>query len=311
MPSHFLPAKSGLHRVACVSLYRALIRQCSHISIPEVYYRGAIHPLVHLIRKQFRRNVNDTSQHLVRKALKVGYEVRKPNCTEFRVTDIRLLKVEKLFHEAVSGSSTAQSRIIEHLTTLQAKGDATRAQQALNPPKTVIRRPKPAPYPNSLPMLNIRPRPLEAFPGPRKVPKLINANGYPMLRYQKPQSEFLSRVIRDKIKSSIKSVNQRDSLQVQLDDASKEDEWDSNIGQHLNYKTSQDPLWSAALNDRRIYLGTSLRSRNGAQAVRVQSMLNVVDAERHLAESEKKLKKESGRKRCASTQSHRDHPGSR
>lgn len=56
-----------------------------------------------------------------------------------------------------------------------------------------------APYPDAPKVLDIRPLPKEKLSGRRVVPTLTAAQWVPFLRFKKPQSRFLGRVLRDKI----------------------------------------------------------------------------------------------------------------
>jgi len=77
-PIAVTPWKSGPHRIACISLYRALIKICPRIEIPKdlVGKRGPVNPLTHMVRKGFRRHVYCQGQKMIVKALEVGYTVR-------------------------------------------------------------------------------------------------------------------------------------------------------------------------------------------------------------------------------------------
>lgn len=58
------------------------------------------------------------------------------------------------------------------------------------------------------------------------VPTLINANHIPFLRYKKPQSPFLSHMIREKTRERIKRVDKIQALEKAGSFAEDEDQWD-------------------------------------------------------------------------------------
>lgn len=77
MPSlQFVPARDSRHRHACLALYRALVREGRRIPLPaDILADQSVHPIQHMIRKQFRRNKGDTGQRVVFAALTAGYKV--------------------------------------------------------------------------------------------------------------------------------------------------------------------------------------------------------------------------------------------
>ena len=84
-------------------------------------------------------------------------------------------------------------------------------------------RPRVWPYPGGRKVLD---RPFRETSGRRHVPKLINANKVPILQFKKPQSPFLSRMIRDIIKTRQKRVDLQHNLKEQVQWARGEDAWD-------------------------------------------------------------------------------------
>lgn len=75
----FNPSRSSRHRVACLALYRALVRKALLVPLPDDVPRpGPTNPIQHLVARQFRRNRHDVSKRLVFSALAAGYKVRAP-----------------------------------------------------------------------------------------------------------------------------------------------------------------------------------------------------------------------------------------
>ncbi|GKT52333.1 uncharacterized protein ColSpa_12514 [Colletotrichum spaethianum] len=78
-PSQFIPARSSRHRIACVALYRALIREARAVPLPDdVLRKGTQHPIPRLVKKAFARNRTETSYRIVFSALGTGYNDGEP-----------------------------------------------------------------------------------------------------------------------------------------------------------------------------------------------------------------------------------------
>lgn len=91
------------------------------------------------------------------------------------------------------------------------------------PPSTGGSRPRVWPYPGASKTLD---RPYAAISGLRHVPVLVNANRVPFLRFKKPQSAFVSRIIRDTVKARERRAILSLKLNDQIPVADAEDEWD-------------------------------------------------------------------------------------
>ncbi|KAF7879066.1 hypothetical protein EAF04_000266 [Stromatinia cepivora] len=223
MPTQFIPSKSGPHRIACIALYRALLEQCLRVPIPaELQPKGPIHPLKHLVRKQFRRNVWEHSPKIVVAALKTGYEA------------------EKLIRTAGDGDSDSRNQIYELLRYRRAV--ATTSALVPRPPKPKIR------YPEAIPgvpkLLEARPLPLEKLSGLRHVPKFAKAMVSNFLRIQKPQSPYLSRVLRDKIETRQKRTDSRDRIEYLEEIAIAENTWEDIIEDQLENEGLSVDEWN-------------------------------------------------------------------
>lgn len=68
------------------------------------------------------------------------------------------------------------------------------------------------------------------MPGRRRVPHLVNGNGFPFLRFKKPQSPYLSRLIRDNLHASVKRINRVEQLRALIELGNHEDKWDECLG---------------------------------------------------------------------------------
>jgi hypothetical protein len=95
------------------------------------------------------------------------------------------------------------------------------------------------PYPNASKTLD---RPFASLSGRRRVPKLVNANRVPILRLKKPQSPFMSRIIRDTIDTRERRIIRADHLDEQLVVTTDEDTWDSVLFDQFGLE--EDHPWS-------------------------------------------------------------------
>ena len=103
-------------------------------------------------------------------------------------------------------------------------------------------RPRVWPYPGGRKVLD---RPFKEISGRRHVPKLINANKVPILQFKKPQSPFLSRMIRDIIETRQKRVDLQHRLKEQVQWAREEDAWDSALRKSAGLeKDPSEERWS-------------------------------------------------------------------
>lgn len=139
-----------------------------------------------------------------------------------------------------------------------------------------------------------------------------------MLRYQKPQSAFLSRVLRDKLKAGQKSLDWRDGLRDWGARAKEEDEWERSLGDGAStlssplfspsYKMRElgtvrggkggEPSWEDEIRRQSGVLHESIQARAAAQTKLARNMLAVVDKERSLAMQERGLRRrEAGQRR--------------
>ena len=88
-------------------------------------------------------------------------------------------------------------------------------------------RPRVGPYPGAGKVLDVRPLKREELSGRRRVPTLTVANMIPFLRFRKPQSEYLGRVLRDKIKGRQKRTDMLNRLEVEAEGGKSEGQWET------------------------------------------------------------------------------------
>ena len=133
-------------------------------------------------------------------------------------------QAEQLLRAAGDGSSPALSKIHSMLRLQHERSEHSRQVCKPAPPRAVPKRV--GPYPGAPKLLDVRPRPLEALSGNRKPPVLTQTNGFPFLRTRKPQSDFLSRVLRNKIEQKDRWFKRLDGVERDMEDGREEEEWE-------------------------------------------------------------------------------------
>lgn len=211
-----------------IALYRALVRQVPRIALPDDVTTplrpGWTNPILYLVRSGFRRNKNDTSPRLITSALKSGY---------------RFLTFLTRAHDP---SSPQHGEIVSFLRERQAKFPPA-PEPKIDEPATTKNPPIPlltkvsslgAPFPIYEP--TVRPVPLAELKGARRrVPHVELANQFPFLRVGKPQSHYLSNVLRRKNMKRQKRI----TFLMELDEEARpvaqlEDQWEDIIAKQAD-----------------------------------------------------------------------------
>jgi hypothetical protein len=138
-------------------------------------------------------------------------------------------------------------------------------------------------------MLESRPRPLSELSGRRHVPILVSGNGTPYLRIKKPQSPFLSRIIRDKALARQKKVDKIEELGERMSWADDEDEWNELIG-------SQEDNGRPWREDMNIVQKKVERKWEKSDAERIETarrMFEIVLEERRLFKEERESRRQA------------------
>ncbi|KAI0016769.1 hypothetical protein F4780DRAFT_782910 [Xylariomycetidae sp. FL0641] len=249
-PGFLVPARNSKHRIACIALYRALLRQAESILVPKTlikqfavtesyaiphkpdprpggqYFRS-ISPIVKVIRKSFRRNLQDTSPRILYPALQFGYSMMS-----------RLKAAQK-------PRSYEHQEIISYLIALaeerRVSFDAHEDWREVNPPPDQMPKrppflvnvtPEPTPE-NPSPALKYaipgRPMPFEELGGRqrRHVAQIEMAGDFPFLRIGKPESHLLSMAMRNKMRRKGQRMRMiEDYSDEMMADAQEEDAWE-------------------------------------------------------------------------------------
>ncbi|KAB8201626.1 Complex1LYR-like protein [Aspergillus parasiticus SU-1] len=272
MHKNVVPRKSGVHRFACLALYRALLRQCAKLpnTAPEL---STCKPL---IQQKFQRYKKLQSPSQTVNALKAGYEALD------------------LLHSASQGNQRNTNRIVELISDIRSikqKESALQRELSKKEPKPLSRKQQRTKesrrlqdqtarrHPDATSILS-RPRPVVS--GKRRVPVLVNARGVPFLRIKKPQPKNLSGVIRSKLENRWSRIERRDRLDRELLFANDEDNWDA-----LTTGPESD-TWAKGVKDALGTLNQQLHDSDKKNMELAEAMWKVVLAERKLAAEEEK-----------------------
>ncbi|KZF22313.1 hypothetical protein L228DRAFT_283474 [Xylona heveae TC161] len=268
MPRFLLPSQSGRHRFACLALYRALVRQCGRTPFP----RDQQNSLRAIIAQEFQKKKDWQSIPLLRVAFQAGYEANDVLASSARGSVEGTSRILKLLHEL------GPSLIERPSLSVTKSPDHTRP----NGNKSKFH--PPAPYPGASPVLS---RPYKQISGRRHIPVLVNANGFPILRFKKPQSPFLSRILRQKITQRHRRVERMHALESMMQLANEEDEWDSLLQAQHGISLMPESKWTreilfALMNTREV-----LKQQYEAIGALSARMLDIVEKEKELAAQEK------------------------
>ncbi|EFQ31406.1 hypothetical protein CGRA01v4_10971 [Colletotrichum graminicola] len=225
MPSQFIPARSSRHRVACIALYRALIREARAIPLPDdVLRKGTQNPIPRLVQKAFARNRTEASYRIVFSALGTGYNFLN------------------LFKAAQTPDSKEHSQIIAHLRDKKLR-DAK--SEAGKPPPRPPRPAKPK-WPPLLqkvseedePPAYVSPRfpvPREHLTGTRHVPYVaVTSEGISFLRQKKPQDPSVGLYVRRKTRIKRRAMDlMLGSSREDMPWAAQEDRWEEIVKQEM------------------------------------------------------------------------------
>ncbi|OXV07409.1 hypothetical protein Egran_04829 [Elaphomyces granulatus] len=266
-----VPKRSGIHRFACLALYRALLRKCSRLPLTV----ASPVSVKFLVQYKFRRCRNIQSPSQVINALQAGYEAVDLLHSTSQGNESEIYRLQTLLSE---GRSLRLLNASEHRELTNAR--CNKPLSALDKKKAESRRYQRATayrHPNAQPILS-RPRPVVS--GRRRVPVLVSARGVPFLRIKKPQPKILSDVIRTKLDKRWNRILLRDRLQAELLLAKDEDDWDGLVGDETL------PSWTSEI---RVALEEVIEKIQGSDQKNkelAEAMWNVVLSERKLAEEE-------------------------
>ncbi|KAK1149398.1 hypothetical protein N8T08_006621 [Aspergillus melleus] len=272
-----VPKSSGVHRFACLALYRGLLRQCAKLptTIP-----GPQTPKT-LIRQRFRRYKSLQSPSQTVNALKAGYEAFDLLHSAAHGNQNGIQRITDLIAEAQSIQQrkiTAQKALAEAAPLNPLNKEQRKKAEFKRHQDLTARR-----HPDAEPILS---RPRAVVSGRRHIPRLVSARGMPFLRIKKPQPKNLSGVLRSKLEKRWALVVRRDRLEADLLFNEDEDEWDVLTG------GGDDNRWTTSVEDALSTADDQMRSSDTKSRELAEKMWNVVLAERELAAKERKQNEE-------------------
>ncbi|TIC92495.1 hypothetical protein CH35J_009974 [Colletotrichum higginsianum] len=289
-PSQFIPARSSRHRIACIALYRALIREARAIPVPdELLRKGTQNPIPRLVRKAFVRNRTETSYRIVFSALGTGYNFLN------------------LFKAAQTPDSTEHSQIIAHLrekSARDAKAEAGKPPPRVPPPE----KPKWPPLLQKVsregqPPAYVSPRypvPRENLTGARRVPRLVvTAEGIAFLRQGKPQHRSVVRYVQRATKARRQAMElMLTSKREEAPWAALEDRWDEIVGEEVQAAEARRREVDEDTPERRREKGKGQRRSKAPQrpagaeetyAGRSRAFVAIREAEKQMLEEEERV----------------------
>ncbi|OQV06240.1 hypothetical protein CLAIMM_10838 [Cladophialophora immunda] len=237
MPRILAPHKSGLHRLACLALYKALLRESSRVGA-AVENPAVAKTLQSLIRFRFHRDRKLLSPSQVANGLdagrgalsllrecacKSGDALNKLSQTLERVA-LQAESISKYRAELASRWKPPPPSRRAHLENLRRVADKA---NHVSTPET--------------PRIFQHPRPIsEVKSGVRKVPNLILAQGIPLLKYPGPTPVLLNRVLKSKIQWGVRKWAQHLDLAAKIQLGEWEDEWDAVLAREQGVRESHE-----------------------------------------------------------------------
>lgn len=236
------------------------------------------------MRNKFRRNRHVHSARLLKLSFTAGYEL-----------------LDTLDRASFSPAAPSSSLLTTLLTT--APPHLTLPPQAAKLPP-----PRLAPSPEACPpaerkVLAVRPRPAAALGGSgvRRVPRIVSANLFPILRLAKPQPRSLSRVITDKVKQRQRRLNLRgEAADGWAWVAAQEDEWDGVVAEVCGVRADAEEEGGRWV-DEPLQLVRAISGQLAMQKVGLEELVGkmqgIVDKEEELARVEGMQRKRERREK--------------
>ncbi|MCJ1399836.1 hypothetical protein MMC11_003039 [Xylographa trunciseda] len=270
MPPYFIPAKSGVHRVACLALYRSLVRRSSELPIDQHQQ----HAFRQLIRNVFLKNVKIQSPRQIVAALNLGYQ----SLETLQHVSSKPVQIVSDLLERLTGTQSPHKENDSDYSPKSRPSVETKESRKASPVVPIV-----WPRPDTPLVLS---RPFLSISGKRHIPKLVNTNGIPHLRFKKPQSPFLSRVIRDKIRQREKRFDQLTKMNGEIAMAQAEDEWDSILKHNCGIEDNPELSWTTVLVSASQQIRGKIHASHLKNTELGRKMYDIVEKEKALAKEE-------------------------
>ncbi|OAP54249.1 hypothetical protein AYL99_11350 [Fonsecaea erecta] len=237
MPRIVAPHKSGLHRLACLSLYKALLHESTRVGA-AVDNPAVTRTLQSLIRFRFDRDRKLLSPSQVANGFEAGHGALSLLRQCARKSDDALNKLSQtLEHVALQAESTARYR--GELAS-RWKPPPPQRRPHLENLRRIANRANHMSTPDN-PRIFQHPRPIsEVKSGVRKVPNLILAQGVPLLKYPGPTPVLLNRILKTKIQWGVRKWAQHLDIAARIQIGEWEDDWDSILGREQGIVETQE-----------------------------------------------------------------------
>jgi hypothetical protein len=332
MPLRRAPHQSGVHRIAAIALYRALLTQCAAIPLAQ----PRLDEIRNIIRNRFRAQRHTVSSRHLHVYFDAGYEALD-----------HLDAARAGIHE----STAYIDALVETAPFWMKRSLKTGRKEEHGKPRNRPLRPidlsalaqwEPIPIYRPTDTEDIQPdaqlqdffserllqegnaanlriaelngheaatpchdtvfnRPLrpDRLKGKRRVPKLVSANLIPTLRMGKPQPPALSGYIAHRIASRQARVERSQRLQQEKDLGLSEDRWDSLMAElsrsDNNARTGREPSWSSAVSDS-LHAEAAASQRERAKSILIGQKMNlVIEAEQAALDLENAVAKREKR----------------
>lgn len=280
MPTFLPPHKSGVHRIAAIALFRALLQQCK--ALQNTLPTPTTSQLQNLIRHRFKSQRHVTSSRQLKLGFAAGYEA-----------------IDHL-DAAVAGDQSRTQVLLDLLSRAPEsvkrapKNETWERWQRQEKRKAAVREDF-ARRAAAKEKFFQRPVPLERLSGGvRRIPVLVNANHVPVLRIKKPQPLALSKYLNSRVKQRQRRHDRRWELEELAALGRAEDRWDALVFGEYGIKEGggrRGGRWEAfAIEGLKEIQGALMREkeRNRDMAVRMQGL---VDREVELRERERAEKR--------------------
>lgn len=192
----------------------------------------------------------------------------------------------------MAGDAQSTARILECLSAVP--------ERLTKPPEKKVKRKKEYEYEDRDPpplykFLNVFPRPLGSVEGVRKVPHLIDANGFPFVRWKKPQPRSVSRVLRQNIEQRQKRMDLLANLnEFWIPLSQYEDKWDEMVRKRAEEEGKVDAVeqdkvvFATAMREELYSVLQFVREKGKRTRVLAEKMQTIVDREAELAREERR-----------------------